>query len=243
MAGHSKWNNIKNKKGKADAQRGVIFTKIGREIAVAVREGGPDPNSNSKLKDVVAKAKAANMPNDNIMRSIKKASGAEDNDNYEEIRYEGYGPSGVAVIVDTLTDNRNRTAGDVRHIFDRNGGNLGTTGCVAYMFEEKGTIIISREDFPDEDKIMMDALESGAEDVLSEEEVYEIYTASSDYYGTKDALEALGYTFLDSSIGMVPGTWTTVTDEETREKLNTLIDMLEEHLDVREVYHNFDSED
>lgn len=243
MAGHSKWSNIKNKKGKADAQRGAIFTKLGRELAVAVKEGGPDPDTNSKLKDVIAKAKASNMPNDNIMRSINKASGASQSDNFEEIRYEGYGVSGVAVIVDTLTDNRNRTAGDVRHIFDRNGGNLGTSGCVSYMFEEKGTIIISREDFPDEDTVMMDALEAGAEDILTEDEVYEIYMSPADYYSSKDELETKGYSFLDSSIGMVPSTWTTVTDEELQTKLDKMIDMLEDHEDVREVYHNYVSED
>lgn len=241
MSGHSKWSNIKNKKGKADAQRGAIFTKLGREIAIAVRNGGPDPAGNSRLKDVIAKAKAANMPNDNINRSIQKASGSVEADNFEEIRYEGYGAAGVAVIVNVLTDNRNRTAGDVRHIFDKFGGNLGTTGCVSFMFEEKGTIIVSREDFPDEDQVILDSLEAGAEDVSGEDEVYEIVTASVDYYGVKDALEAKGYTFLDASIGMVPNTWTTVSDEETQAKLDRMIELLEDHEDIKEVFHNYDS--
>lgn len=243
MAGHSKWSNIKNRKGKADAQRGVIFTKLGKELAVAVRSGGPDPATNSRLKDVIAKAKAANMPNDNINRSISKASGSMEADNYEEIWYEGYGASGVAVLVSALTDNKNRTAGDVRHIFDKSGGNLGTSGCVSYLFEEKGSIIISRIDFPDEDTVMMDALETGAEDVENEEEVYELTTASSDYYLVKDALESKGYTFLDTSLGMIPTVWTTISDEETREKLDKMIELFEEHEDVREVYHNYEIPD
>lgn len=241
MSGHSKWSNIKNKKGKADAQRGAVFTKLGREIAIAVRNGGPDPAGNSRLKDVIAKAKAANMPNDNINRSIQKASGSVEADNFEEIRYEGYGAAGVAVIVNVLTDNRNRTAGDVRHIFDKFGGNLGTTGCVSFMFEEKGTIIVSREDFPDEDQVILDCLEAGAEDVSGEDEVYEIVTASADYYDVKDALESKGYTFLDTSIGMVPNTWTTVTDEETQVKLDRMIELLEDHEDIKEVFHNYDT--
>lgn len=241
MSGHSKWSNIKNKKGKADAQRGSIFTKLGREIAIAVKNGGADPSGNSRLKDVISKAKAANMPNDNITRSIKKAAGSADADNYEEVQYEGYGAGGVAVIVNTLTENRNRTAGDVRHIFDKFGGNMGTTGCVSFMFEEKGTIIISREDFPDEDQIITDALEAGAEDVLSEEEVFEITTSPADYYTVKDALEAKHYVFLDASLGLVPNVWTTVTDEETRIKLDKLIEAFEENDDIQEVFHNYDN--
>ncbi len=238
MSGHSKWSNIKVKKGKADAAKGSVFTKLGREIAIAVKSGGPDPSGNSRLKDVIAKAKAANMPNDNIMRSIKKASGSADSDNYEEVRYEGYGTGGVAVIVNTLTDNRNRTAGDVRHTFDKHGGNMGTTGCVSFMFEEKGTIIISREDFPDEDRLLSDALDAGAEDMRTEEEVFEITTAPADYYAVKDALESKGYAFLDASLGLVPNTWTSLADEEARAKLTRLIDALEENDDVQEVYHN-----
>lgn len=241
MSGHSKWSNIKNKKGKADAQRGAVFTKLGRELAIAVKNGGADPAGNSRLKDAIAKAKAANMPNDNINRSISKAAGSAESDNYEEIRYEGYGAAGVAVIVDTLTDNRNRTAGDVRHIFDKFGGNLGTTGCVSFMFEEKGTIIISGEDFPDEDQVILDALEAGAEDVSTEEEVFEITTASADYYKVKDFLESKGYSFLDSSLGMIPNTWTTVSDPDTKEKLERMIELLEDHEDIQEVFHNYDT--
>ncbi|MHB1452843.1 MAG: YebC/PmpR family DNA-binding transcriptional regulator [Saccharofermentanales bacterium] len=241
MSGHSKWSNIKNKKGKADAQRGSIFTKLGREIAIAVKNGGADPAGNSRLKDVISKAKAANMPNDNITRSIKKAAGSADADNYEEVRYEGYGAGGVAVIVNTLTENRNRTAGDVRHMFDKFGGNMGTTGCVSFMFEEKGTIIVSKEEYPDEDQIITDALEAGAEDVQSEEEVFEITTSPADYYGVKDALEAKGYVFLDASLGLVPNVWTTVTDEETRIRLDKMIEALEENDDIQEVYHNYDN--
>lgn len=240
MSGHSKWANIKVKKGKADAQRGAIFTKLGREIAIAVRQGGADPAGNSRLKDVIAKAKAANVPNDNIQRSIKKAAGDTDAESYEEIQYEGYGAGGVAVIVRALTDNRNRTAADVRHLFDKAGGNLGTTGCVSFMFQEKGTIILSKEEYPDEEQVMMDALECGAEDFAEEEEVYEITTSPADYYQVKDALEAKKYEFLDSSIGLVPNTWVEVTDEDAIIKLEKLFDSLDEHEDVQEVFHNYD---
>lgn len=240
MSGHSKWANIKNKKGKADAQRGSIFTKLGREIAIAVRQGGADPAGNSRLKDVIAKAKAANMPNDNITRSIKKVAGESEADNYEELQYEGYGAGGVAIIVKALTDNKNRTAADIRHIFDKTGGNLGTTGCVSFSFQEKGTIIISKEDYPNEDQVMTDALEAGAEDFAEEDEVYEITTAPADYYQVKDALEAKKYEFLDSSLGLVPNTWVEVTDEDQQMKLEKLIDLLEEYDDVQEVFHNYD---
>lgn len=241
MSGHSKWANIKNKKGKADAQRGSTFTKLGREIAIAVKQGGADPAGNSRLKDVIAKAKAANMPNDNISRSIKKAAGESEADNYEELQYEGYGAGGVAVIVKALTDNKNRTAGDIRHIFDKTGGNLGTTGCVSFSFQEKGTIILSKEDYPDEEKVMIDALEAGAEDFAEEDEVYEVTTAPTDYYAVKDALEAKKYEFLDSSLGLVPNTWMEVTDEDQKMKLEKMIDLLEEYEDVQEVFHNYDS--
>lgn len=240
MSGHSKWANIKNKKGKADAQRGSIFTKIGRELAIAVKHGGADPAGNSRLKDVIGKAKAANMPNDNIQRSIKKAAGDNSVDNFEEVQYEGYGAGGVAVIVRALTDNKNRTAADIRHIFDKSGGNLGTTGCVSFMFQEKGTIILSKEEYPDDEKVMIDALEAGAEDFAEEDEVYEITTAPSDYYNVKDALEAKKYEFLDSSIGLVPNTWVDVSDEEVVAKIDKMIDLLEENDDVQEVFHNFD---
>jgi YebC/PmpR family DNA-binding regulatory protein len=241
MSGHSKWSNIKNRKGKADAQRGAIFTKLGREISIAVREGGADPAGNSRLKDIIAKAKAVNMPNDNINRSIKKAAGETEADNFEEIWYEGYGPGGVAVIVKALSDNRNRTAADVRHIFDKNGGNLGTTGCVSFMFENKGAIIISKEDYEDDEKVMMDSLECGAEDFSEEDEVYEIITAPDDYYSVKDALELKGYEFLDSSKGLIPNVWVEVSDEDSRLKVEKLIDMLEDHEDVQDVFHNLEN--
>ncbi|HAL74422.1 MAG TPA: YebC/PmpR family DNA-binding transcriptional regulator [Clostridiales bacterium] len=240
MSGHSKWNNIKRKKGAADAQRGAVFTKIGREIQVAVKNGGPDPEANSRLKDVIAKAKAVNMPNDNIQRSIKKASGAGESENFEEITYEGYGPGGVAVMVRTLSDNRNRTAGDVRHIFDKFGGNMGTTGCVGFLFQEKGTLIIDQTDYEDEESVMMDALEAGAEDFMADGDVYEVTTASDQYGPAREALEKKGYSFLDVSLGPVPVTWTELTDPEMAEKMEKLIDRLEEHDDVQEVYHNWD---
>ncbi len=240
MSGHSKWSNIKNKKGKADAQRGSTFTKLGREIAIAVKHGGSDPAGNSRLKDVISKAKAANMPNENISRSIKKASGDGETDHFEEMQYEGYGPGGVAVIAKVMTDNKNRTASDIRHIFDRTGGNLGTTGCVSFSFQEKGSIIISKEDFPDEETVMTDVLEAGAEDIAEEEEIYEITTSPADYYQVKDALEAKKYEFLDSSLGLVPDTWIEVADEEVQVKIEKLIELLEEYEDVSDVYHNYD---
>ena len=241
MSGHSKWNNIKRKKGAADAQRGAAFTKIGRELMVAVKSGGPDPEANSRLKDVIAKAKAANMPNDNIQRSIKKAAGASESENFEEITYEGYGPGGVAVMVRTLSDNRNRTAGDVRHIFDKFGGNMGTAGCVGFLFQEKGSLIIDQEEFEDEEAVMMDALDAGAEDFMAEEGVYEITTSPESYLQVREALEKKGYTFLDVSLGPVPVTWTELTDPELAEKMEKLIDRMEEHDDVQEVFHNWDN--
>lgn len=240
MAGHSKWSNIKRKKGAADAQRGVIFTKIGREIQVAVKNGGADPETNSRLKDVIVKARAANMPNDNIMRSIKKAAGTAESANYEEITYEGYGPNGVAVLVRTLSDNRNRTAGDVRHIFDKFGGNLGTTGCVSFLFEEKGTLLIDSEAYPDEEQVMLAALEAGAEDFVTdkEENVYEVITSPENYAKARDAMTEDGYEFLAVSLGPVPMTWVEL-DDEAREKMEKLIDRLEEHDDVQEVFDNW----
>ena len=241
MSGHSKWNNIKRKKGAADAQRGAIFTKIGREIQVAVRSGGPDPDVNSRLKDVIAKAKSANMPNDNIQRSIKKAAGASESDNFEEIVYEGYGPAGVAVMVRTLTDNRNRTAGDVRHLFDRFGGNMGTTGCVSFQFQEKGNILIEKDDELDEEQVMMDALEVGAEDFAEEDEVFVITTTPETYYEVRAALETKGYELADSSLGPVPVTWVEVEDPEAMVKLEKMIDALDSHDDVQDVYHNWDN--
>ena len=241
MSGHSKWNNIKNKKEKSDAQRAKIFTKIGRELAVIVRQGGPNPDSNSRLRDAIAKARANNMPNDNINRCIAKAAGEGSGDDYEEITYEGYGPSGVALIVETLTNNRNRTAGDMRHYFDKYGGNLGTNGCVSYMFDQKGVIIIDNsEEELDEDAVMMDALDCGAEDFSADENVFEILTDPDSFSSVREALEAKGYTFAQAEIQMVPQTMVTLTDEDDLKNMNKLIDMLEDNDDVQNVYHNWD---
>ena len=240
MSGHSKWANIKNKKGKTDAQRGKVFTKIGREIQIAVKMGGPDPASNSKLKDVIAKAKAANMPNDNIQRSIKKASGEGSADIMEEITYEGYGPSGVAVIVEAVTDNRNRTAAEIRHIFDKNGGNLGATGCVSFMFDKKGIIVIEKDDAIDEDTLMMDALDCGADDFTAEDEAYEIVTDPMTFSAVRDALEDKGYTFAEAEVSMVPQTYVALPGEEQIAQFEKLLDMLDDNDDVMEVYHNWD---
>ncbi len=240
MSGHSKWANIKNKKGKTDAQRGKVFTKIGREIQIAVKMGGPDPASNSKLKDVIAKAKAANMPNDNIQRSIKKASGEGSNEVIEEITYEGYGPSGVAVIVEAVTDNRNRTAAEVRHIFDKNGGNLGSTGCVSFMFDKKGIIVIEKDEKIDEDTLMMDALDCGADDFTTADEVYEIVTDPISFSAVRDALEEKGYSFAEAEVSMVPQTYTKLDNEEQIAQFEKLLDMLDDNDDVMEVYHNWE---
>ena len=238
MSGHSKWHNIQAKKGKADAARGKIFTKIGREIAIAVREGGPDPNVNGKLRDIIAKAKANNMPNDNIQRSIKKASGEGGGVNYEEFSYEGYAPGGVAVIVNLVTDNRNRTSSDVRHIFDKNGGSLGTPGSVSYMFDNKGVIVIEREPDMDEDDIMMKAMDAGAEDMKTEEDAFVIYTAPNDFSAVREALENEGLSFLSADKQMVPQNTIKVDDPETVAKIQKLLDMLDDNDDVSEVYHN-----
>lgn len=243
MSGHSKWANIKHKKGKSDAARGKIFTKLGREIAMVVRQGGPDPESNSKLRDVISKAKAANMPNDNITRSIKKAAGDTDGDSYEEISYEGYGPGGVAVIVEAMTDNRNRTAGDVRHYFDKFGGNLGQTGCVSYMFNKKGVILIEKTDKTIEDDLMMEALESGAEDLNAEEDYFEILTAPEDFSASREALESKGYEFIEAGVEMVPETMTRLTDPRQIEFMDKLIDNLEDLDDVQNVYHNWEQDE
>ena len=241
MSGHSKWANIKHKKEKSDAKKGKIFTKLGREITVIVKAGGADPESNSKLRDVIAKAKANNMPNDNIDRCIKKASGELGADNYEEITYEGYGPSGVAVIVETLTDNRNRTAGDLRHYFDKFGGNLGQNGCVSFMFDQKGVIIIDNsEEELDEDTVMMDALDSGAEDMTANEDCFEILTAPENFSEVRDALEGKGYEFASAEIEMIPQTTVTLTDEKDLLFMNKLIDMLEDNDDVQNVWHNWE---
>ena len=239
MSGHSKWHNIQAKKGKADAARGKIFTKLGREILIAVKAGGPDPVSNSKLKDVIAKCKAANMPNDTINNSIKKASGEGSDKVYEELTYEGYGPNGVAVYVEANTDNKNRTAADVRHIFDKSGGNLGTSGCVSYMFDKKGVIVIDRSTTTlTEDDMMMMALDAGAEDVKAEDEVFEITTAPSDFSAVRDALEGNGLEFLEASVEMVPQN-TVELDEAAAEKMQRLIDNLEDNDDVMNVYSNW----
>ena len=238
MSGHSKWHNIQAKKGKMDAARGKIFTKIGREIAIAVREGGSDPSINGKLRDVVAKAKANNMPNDNIMRSIKKASGELGDVTYEQITYEGYAPGGVAVIVDTITDNRNRTVSDVRHCFAKNGGNLGNAGSVAFMFDEKGVLVVERTPGSDEDEMMMMALDAGAEDMKAEEDVYEIYTAPADFSAVREALEQQGLSFLSAEVNKIPQNTVAVTDPEMLKNIQKLLDMLEDNDDVSNVYHN-----
>ncbi len=243
MAGHSKWNNIKRKKEKTDGARAKVFTKIGRELAVAVKQGGgPDPANNSSLKALIAKAKAANMPNDNIERCIKKAAGEGDGDNYESIVYEGYGPCGVALIVEALTDNRNRTAGDVRHYFDKFGGNLGTTGCVSFMFQQKGVLVVEKGDL-DEDQVMEDSLEAGAADFVAEDEVFEIFTEPADFNAVLDDLTGKGYEFVSAEVEMVPDTYTTITDEDAIVKMQKLLDMLEENDDVQNVWHNWENAD
>ena len=244
MSGHSKWNNIKNKKEKTDAQKGKIFTKIGKEIAICVREGGGAPNTNGKLRDLIAKAKANNVPNDNIDRAIKKAMGSEAVQ-YEEIVYEGYGPSGVAVIVETATDSRNRTASEVRHSFDKYGGNMGSTGCVSYMFDDKGVIILLKEDNEDadEDALMEAALEAGAEDFASDEETFEITTEVDDLTTVREALEALGYKIESAEEDKIPQSYVTLTDEADIKNMTTLLEKLEDNDDVQNVYHNWENAD
>ena len=238
MSGHSKWHNIQAKKGKADAARGKIFTKLGRELLIAVKQGGPDPAGNSKLKDVIAKCKASNMPNDTINNAIKKASGEGSTAVYEEITYEGYGPNGVALIVEANTDNKNRTAADVRHAFDKAGGNLGTNGCVAYMFSKKGIIVIEKATTnKDEEELMMMALEAGAEDFEISEEIYEITVEPSNFTEVREKLEAEGLSFLEAEVQMVPST-TVALDEQAQEKMERLIEKLEDLDDVMNVYHN-----
>ncbi|NME83057.1 YebC/PmpR family DNA-binding transcriptional regulator [Clostridium sp. SM-530-WT-3G] len=237
MSGHSKWHNIQAKKGKADAKRGKIFTKIGKEMAIAIKEGGPNPENNSKLRDVIAKAKAANMPNDNITRAIKKAEGDMNSVNYDSIVYEGYGPSGVAVIVETLTDNKNRSAGNVRSAFTKGGGNMGTQGCVSFMFQEKGELVIEKEGH-DEDEMMMMALDAGAEDFNSdEEEVFVVTTAPEDFGTVREALEANGIEFLEAAVKMIPDTYTAINEEDAK-KFQKMLDLLDDDDDVQEVYHN-----
>lgn len=236
MSGHSKWANIKQKKGKTDAARGSIFTKIGREIAIAVKAGGPDPATNSKLRDVISKAKQNNMPNDNIQRSIKKASGELNAVNYEEVTYEGYGVGGVALIVEALTDNKNRTAGDVRHLFDKFGGSLGAIGCVSYMFQKKGVIIVDKQSIG-EDELFMLALDAGADDVITDEDVYEITTMPNDLGKVREALEKEKLVILSAAIDMAADNEIT-PDAHQAETLQKLIDKLEELDDVQNVYHN-----
>lgn len=237
MSGHSKWHNIQAKKGKADAKRGKVFTKIGKEIMVAVKNGGSNEEANAKLRDVIAKAKAANMPNDTIQRAIKKAAGELDSVNYEDIVYEGYGPSGIAVIVECLTDNKNRSAGNVRHAFTKHGGNMGTVGCVGFMFQTKGQIVIEKQDHIDEDELMMLALEAGAEDFASEDEVYIITTTPEDFGTVREELEKNSIEFLEAEIKKVPDTYTSI-DEEIAKAFQKMLDVLEDDDDVQNVYHN-----
>lgn len=238
MSGHSKWANIKHKKGKADAERGKAFTKIGREIAIAVREGGGDPAVNGKLRDIIAKAKAVNMPNDNISRSIKKAAGEAQNVIFEEITYEAYAPGGIALIVEVVTDNRNRTGSEVRHIIEKHGGSLGTTGSVGYMFDFKGLLLIERSAGIDEDELMLNALEAGAEDVQTSDEGFEVYTAPNDFSAVREALEGKGYSFLSADRRKLPQTTIGIDDEETLAKVQKILELLDDNDDVMEVFHN-----
>lgn len=242
MSGHSKWSTIKHKKGANDAARAKIFTKIGREITVCVKEGGGDPNSNSRLKDLIAKAKSNNVPNDNIDRVIKKAMGDGDKTNYETAVYEGYGPNGIAVIVEALTDNKNRTAADVRHYFDKFGGNLGTMGCVSFMFEKKGVIVIENNGL-DEEKVMEDCLEAGVADFDFQDEAVEIYTEFDTFNEVKQSLESKGYELASAQIEQVPSTYTALTDDESRVKMRRLVDALEDNDDVQEIWHNWENPD
>ena len=239
MSGHSKWKTIAHKKGKTDADRAKVFTKLSREIIVAVREGGPDPNANSKLKDCIAKARASNVPSDNIKRVIERAGGAGAGDNYEAVQYEGYGPAGVAVIVDAMTDNRNRTASEVRHYFDKFGGNMGAPGCVSWSFDEKGVLIVEAEGRDEEEMLMM-SLEAGASDLQTQDEVYVITTAPPDFSAVREALEKLGVSFLSAQVEMVPQNTVKLTDEEALKKMQRLLDALEDNDDVQNVWHNWD---
>lgn len=241
MSGHSKFSNIKHKKEKNDAAKGKIFTVIGREIVVAVKEGGADPENNSKLRDVIAKAKANNMPNDTIERGIKKAAGDANAANYESVTYEGYGPNGVAIIVDALTDNKNRTAANVRSAFTKGKGSVGTQGCVSYMFQEKGQILIDKEECDlDADDLMMMALDAGAEDFNEEEDSYEILTAPDDFTAVRETLEKEGVTMAEADVTKIPDTYVELTDEEAIKNLNRTLDLLEDDDDVQQVYHNWD---
>ena len=240
MSGHSKWKNIMHKKEKTDAQKAKIFTKIGKEMSIAVKAGGPDPSVNAKLAALIAKAKANNFPNDNIERTIKKAS-SSDAANLEEMRYEGYGPGGVAVIVEAATDNTNRTTPEVRSYFSKYKGNLGTTGCVGYLFEEKGVIMISKEEGYDEDTLMEAALEAGAEDFVSDDDAYIIYTATSDLAAVAEAIEGAGFKYVSAEEDKIPSTYVTLTSEDDIKYMNLLIEHLEDNDDVTEVYHNWEN--
>lgn len=242
MSGHSKWKNIMHKKEKTDAQKAKVFSKIGKEITVCVKEGGPDPVANGRLRDLIAKAKSLNVPNDNIDRIIKKASAA-DSANYEEITYEGYGPSGVAVIVETMTDNRNRTGSDLRHYFDKYGASLGQSGCVSYLFTDKGVIVVAKDAKVDADKLMEDALEAGAEDFVEDDEVFEIYTVPDDLSSVREALEGKGYAIESAEKDKIPSNYVTLTDEEDLKRMRLLLEYLEDHDDVQEIYHNWDESD
>ena len=242
MSGHSKWKNIMHKKERSDSQRAKIFTKIGREIAVTVKEGGSDPAANSKLADLIAKAKSNNVPNDNIERIIKKAAGGQEKNDYENIFYEGYGPSGVAVIVESLTDNRNRTAGDLRHFFDKFGGNLGQLGCVGWMFQEKGVIVVDKSSGINEDKLMEDSLEAGAVDFNSDEDVFEIFTEPNDLHGVRTVLEAKKYTFLSAEVERIPANYVRLENPDDILKMNLLIEHLDDDDDVQNVWHNWENE-
>ena len=241
MSGHSKFANIKHKKEKNDAAKGKMFTIIGKEIAVAVKEGGADPDNNSKLRDVIAKAKANNMPNDTIERGIKKAAGNMDAVNYEQVRYEGYGPNGTAIIVDALTDNRNRTAANVKACFTKGSGNVGTPGCVSFMFDTKGQIIIAKEECDlDADELMMIALDAGAEDIIEEEDSFEVITAPNDFSQVREALEKEGIKMAEAEVTMIPQNYVELTDEDSIKKINIILDRLDEDEDVQKVYHNWD---
>ncbi len=241
MSGHSKFANIKHKKEKNDAAKGKMFTIIGKEIAVAVKEGGADPDNNSKLRDVIAKAKANNMPNDTIERGIKKAAGNMEAVNYETVRYEGYGPNGTAIIVDALTDNRNRTAANVKACFTKGDGNVGTQGCVSFMFDTKGQIIIAKEECDlDADELMMMALDAGAEDIIEEDDSFEVITAPNDFSQVREALEKEGIKMAEAEVTMIPQNYVELTDEESIKKINVILDRLDEDEDVQKVYHNWD---
>ena len=243
MSGHSKWNNIKRKKGASDAAKAKVFTKVAREMSVAVKEGGPDPETNGKLRDCIAKAKAANMPNENIERCIKKAAGSEDKNSYEEMVYEGYGPNGVAVIIESLTDNRNRTAGSMRHHFDKFGGNLGATGCVSWSFDKKGVLVIDNEDGDyEEDQVMMDAMDCGADDFEAEDDVFTVYTDPDDFNAVADAMTQKGYSFVSAQIEMVPQNYQKLTDPEQISLMEKLLDIMDDDDDVQNVWHNWDED-